>query len=297
MSDNKKYYYLKLKDNFFDREEIKVIKGMEKGDSYVCIMLEMYLRSLKRDGLLMMTDRIPYNLQTLSSVLGRPQDEIKYAIELFTEFRLIDVLATGEMYMSDIQNFIGQSSTEGDRKREYRKQIESQKDGQMSGQKSLPPSKKPKNGKKGQTSGQMSDKQPPEIELEKELELELEKKKDVFIFDNWRKEFSVYQKYTESGFKEAMNDKQFVDDLTELFDTVDIMKTVRNAYKTYWMTEDGWKQKKKKRSKKIDFKETIRNILRMGYNNVYKGKPSYTQQNMFQDEHRPESKILNSSRG
>lgn len=189
MSDNKKYYYLKLKDNFFDREEIKVIKGMEKGDSYVCIMLEMYLRSLKRDGLLMMTDRIPYNLQTLSSVLGRPQDEIKYAIELFTEFRLIDVLATGEMYMSDIQNFIGQSSTEGDRKREYRKQIEVQKSGQMSGQKSLPPSKKTKNGKKRQTSGQMSDKQPPEIELKKEKELEKELDINISCFDSTFNDF------------------------------------------------------------------------------------------------------------
>ena len=175
MSDNKKYYYLKLKENFFDREEIKVIKGMDKGDSYVCIMLEMYLRSLKRDGLLMMTDRIPYNLQTLSSVLGRPQDEIKYAIELFTEFKLIDVLATGEMYMSDIQNFIGQSSTEGDRKREYRRSIDQQKLGQTSGQMSTTPSKNGSNSKNGQMSGQMSDEQPPEIELELEKEIEIKR--------------------------------------------------------------------------------------------------------------------------
>jgi|TARA_Y100000310_G_scaffold127848_3_gene127012 predicted phage replisome organizer len=150
MSDNKKYYYLKLKENFFDREEIKVIKGMDKGDTYVCIMLELYLRSLKRDGLLMMTDRIPYNLKTLSSVLGRPQDEIKFAIDLFNEFKLVDTLNTGEMYMSDIQNFIGQSSSEGDRKREYRKSIE---------QKRL---------------GHLSDNRPPELELEPELKLEPE---------------------------------------------------------------------------------------------------------------------------
>ncbi len=170
MSDNKKYYYLKLKENFFDREEIKVIKGMDKGDTYVCIMLELYLRSLKRDGLLMMTDRIPYNLKTLSSVLGRPQDEIKFAIDLFNEFKLVDTLNTGEMYMSDIQNFIGQSSSEGDRKREYRKSIE---------QKQL---------------GQMSDERPPELEIELKLKKELELENKKILEDNINEIYKAYPK-------------------------------------------------------------------------------------------------------
>lgn len=297
MSDNKKYYYLKLKENFFDREEIKVIKGMEKGDSYVCIMLEMYLRSLKRDGLLMMTDRIPYNLQTLSSVLGRPQDEIKYAIELFTEFRLIDVLATGEMYMSDIQNFIGQSSTEGDRKRIYRKQIDEQKSGQMSGQKSLPPSKKPKKGKNEKSMGQMSDKRPPEIE--KEIEIEIEKKdKSDFEFEGWKKDFSIYKKYVEAGFSEAMNDSEFLNELNTSFEALDVKKTVRVSYNEYWSVESGWMKRKGGRAKKINFKETIRNILRSNIKPIYKGKPQYTQQSMFDNtsEFRPEGRMLNGRR-
>lgn len=122
--------------------------------------------------------------------------------------------------------------------------------------------------------------------------------KPVFIFDNWRKDFDVYKKYTEHGFRESMNDKDFVSDLGSIFDTVDISATVREAYKTYWLTEDGWKQKKKKRTKKIDFKETIRNILRMGYNNVYKGKPQYKQQSIFDSssEFRPEGRVLNGRR-
>ena len=176
----------------------------------------------------MMTDRIPYNLQTLSSVLGRPQDEIKYAIELFTEFRLIDVLATGEMYMSDIQNFIGQSSTEGDRKRKYRKQIEEQKEDLKSG-KQLP------NHRTGQMShkkGQMSDKRPPEIE--KEIEIEIEKKdKPVFEFEGWKKDFSIYKKYVEFGFSEAMSDTDFLNELNTSFQALDVKKTVRVSYNEY----------------------------------------------------------------
>jgi predicted phage replisome organizer len=159
MSDNKKYYYLKLKENFFDREEIKVIKGMDKGDTYVCIMLEMYLRSLKREGRLMMTDTIPFNLQTLASVLSRDVDEVKFAIDLFTQFDLIEMLDSGSMFMSDIQNFIGHGSSEAERKALYRKRIKEEK----------------------KEIGHCPDVRPPEIELEKEIELdtEIKKKKEV----------------------------------------------------------------------------------------------------------------------
>lgn len=170
MSENRKYFYLKLKDNFFDREEIKVIKGMQKGDTYVCIMLELYLKSLKRGGELMFRDRIPYALNTLSSVLGRNEDEVKFAIELFESYGLIERLETGSIFMSDIQNFIGESSTEGDRKRAFRKQIECSKN----------------------LIGHLSDIRPPELELELELETELEldffaceekNKKNISAFD------------------------------------------------------------------------------------------------------------------
>ena len=34
MSDNKKYYYLKLKDNFFDSDEIKILEQMKNGYKY-----------------------------------------------------------------------------------------------------------------------------------------------------------------------------------------------------------------------------------------------------------------------
>ena len=37
MADNKKYYYLKLKENFFDRPEIKVLEAMQNGYKYIQI--------------------------------------------------------------------------------------------------------------------------------------------------------------------------------------------------------------------------------------------------------------------
>ena len=70
MSDNKKYYYLKLKDNFFEDEAMIILEGMQDGYKYSNILLKMYLRSLKNEGKLMFNDVIPYTPSVLSQIGG-----------------------------------------------------------------------------------------------------------------------------------------------------------------------------------------------------------------------------------
>ena len=86
--DNKKYYYLKLKEDFFDREEIKLIERMENGHEYVNILLKLCLRSLKRGGMLMAMDKVPYDLHMISAVTGNGIDAVRSAIEVFRRFDL-----------------------------------------------------------------------------------------------------------------------------------------------------------------------------------------------------------------
>ena len=123
MSDNKKYYYLRLKENFFDGEEMKIIEGMPDGYLYSNILLKLYLRSLKTDGRLMLGGKIPYSPEMISSVTGHPVGIVKQAISIFKELGLIEILDNGAIYITDIQNFIGRGRTEADRIREYRKKI------------------------------------------------------------------------------------------------------------------------------------------------------------------------------
>ena len=187
MSDNKKYYYLKLVDNFYERDEMIMLESMPDGYMYSNILLKLYLRSLKNEGKLMFNNRIPYNANMLANVTRFPVAVIEKAISLFKELGLIEVLDNGAIYMLDIQNFIGKSSTEADRKRLYRNKIEEEK-------RAL-----------GQMSGQISDKTPPEIEIEIDIDIEKELEKDIDIntekenvgrsVNNPLKEFSnLYQK-------------------------------------------------------------------------------------------------------
>lgn len=162
MADDKKYYYLKVKENFFDSEQMIVLESMQDGHLYSNILLKLYLRSLKNEGKLMFNDRIPYNSTILSQVVRHPVGVIEKAINIYKEFGLIEIMDNGAIYMLDIQNYIGKSSNEADRQREYQMRISNDK-----GLLKLEPCKK---------SNREPNREPtPEIEIEKEIELKIDK--------------------------------------------------------------------------------------------------------------------------
>lgn len=59
MADKKTYYYLKLKEGFFDSEDMLLLQGMKDGYIYSDILLKLYLMSLRQDGRLMYRGIIP----------------------------------------------------------------------------------------------------------------------------------------------------------------------------------------------------------------------------------------------
>lgn len=127
MAENKKYYYLKLKEDFFDSEDIKVLESMENGYLYSNILLKMYLKSLKNKGELVFKDYIPYDTKMLSIITGHNIDIVDKALCIFKKLGFIDVMDNGTIFMLDIQKMIGSISDEGKRKAEYREKIEAQK--------------------------------------------------------------------------------------------------------------------------------------------------------------------------
>ena len=124
---DKKYYYLKLKDDFFEREEIQILEAMPDGYLYCNILMKLYLRSLKSDGRLMYRGVIPYTPEILATLTRHSVGVVKSAIDTFRNLGLLEVLDNGAMYMLDVENFVGQSSDEADRVRLYRAKIQAEK--------------------------------------------------------------------------------------------------------------------------------------------------------------------------
>ena len=164
MSDNQRYYYMRLKESFFDDDAIKILEAMPDGYLYSNILLKLYLKSLKINGRLMYNERIPYNASVLATLTNHSVGVIEKALDIFEQLGLIEVLDNGAIYMLDIQNYIGKSTTEADRKRDYRNRIDEEK-------KII----------SGQMSGQNSDKSTPEIdiEIEKDIDIDIEKERET----------------------------------------------------------------------------------------------------------------------
>ena len=156
MADNKKYYYMRLKENFFDSSEISLLESMPDGYLYSNILLKLYLRSLRGEGRLAINN-IPYSPEMIATVTHHPVETVKKALDIFQKLGLIEILDSGVIYMLNIQEFIGESSTEADRIRAYRQRIAQEKDVQM------------------------YDKRTPEIEIEIEKEKETERKNTEYI--------------------------------------------------------------------------------------------------------------------
>ena len=156
MSDNRKYYYLKLKENYFDDDSIVLLESMQDGVLYSNILLKLYLKSLKHGGRLQLDEDIPYTAQMIATITRQQIGTVERALQIFLKLGLVEVLDSGTFYMSNIELLIGQSSTEAERKRAARLQNKAL---------SAPRTK----------GGHLSDIRPPEIELEKEIEIEKER--------------------------------------------------------------------------------------------------------------------------
>ena len=156
MADNRKYYYLKLKENFFDSDSIVLLEDMKDGILYSNILLKLYLKSLKNGGKLQLDEHIPYTAQMIATLTRHQIGTVERALEIFRQLGLVEQLDCGLLYMTDIELMIGQSSTEAERKRAAR----------LENKALLPPRT---NG------GHLSDIRPPEIEIELEKEIEIKR--------------------------------------------------------------------------------------------------------------------------
>lgn len=122
MSENKKFYWLKLKDNFFDENEIKVLLTKENGPRYVLIWQKLLLKAIKSKeiGLLRFNEEIPYTPELLATVLDENEDIIKGALSMFHKLRMIDILENGDIWLKAADDLVGSETDKAAKMRKLR---------------------------------------------------------------------------------------------------------------------------------------------------------------------------------
>ncbi|WHA08814.1 conserved phage C-terminal domain-containing protein [Enterococcus montenegrensis] len=156
MSDKqkKRYYWLKLKEDFFEEDTIEWLEEQPNGKEYCLFYLKLCLKSLKTEGLLVRNVgnmMIPYDPESLAKLTNSKADTVKVAMDLFQKIGLIQMLDSGEIYMNQLNEMVG---TETEAARQKRLQRSKEDNVQT-----------------------LSGKRPPELELEIEIEKEIKNTK------------------------------------------------------------------------------------------------------------------------
>ena len=116
----KRYYWLKLKENFFEDETIKLLKAMENGKDYIIFLLQLRLKSINTEGHLNFKDIMPYNEKMLATITDTNIDIVRAALKIFEDIGLISRLDNGTIYMEHLQELIGSESSSAARVRKHR---------------------------------------------------------------------------------------------------------------------------------------------------------------------------------
>lgn len=106
----KRYYWLKLKEDFFDDDTMQYIEEQENGIHYSNFYMKLCLKSLKSEGKLIRLigdTLIPYDVKSLSKLTGVDIDTVRVAMALFERIGLVKILDTGELYLTQMQEMIG----------------------------------------------------------------------------------------------------------------------------------------------------------------------------------------------
>ena len=123
---NGKYYWLKLKRDFFKRHDIRIIEAMPNGKDYILFYLKLLCESVDHDGRLRFSDQIPYNAQMLATITDTNKDTVDAAVKLFTELGMMEMLDDGTLYMTECERMIG-SAADNDNANRVRRFRERQK--------------------------------------------------------------------------------------------------------------------------------------------------------------------------
>ena len=182
MGESKKYFWLKLKRDFFKRHDIQIIEAMPNGKDYILFYLKLLCESVDHEGRLRFSEQIPYNEHMLSTITNTNIDIVRAATKVFTELGMMEMLDDGTLFMLDTQKMVGSASQDDHTRESTRLRVQAFRERKKQ---ALIEEKRYSNAT---CNGEIE----KEIDIDKEKDIEKEHKKTVPT----KKKYGEFQKVT-----------------------------------------------------------------------------------------------------
>lgn len=119
MADGK-FYWLKLKRDFFKRHDIRIIESMPNGKDYILFYLKLLCESVDHEGNLRFSESIPYSESMLATITDTNVDIVRSAVKVFAELGMMEIMDDGTYYMTEVSKMIGSAANNDNANRQRR---------------------------------------------------------------------------------------------------------------------------------------------------------------------------------
>ena len=119
----RRFYWLKLKKDFFKRHDIRILEKMEHGHDIVLLYIKLLCESLDHDGNLRFSDTLPYTTSMISAIMDFPEDVVKSAMKLYQDFGLVTITKDDTIHMNHLDDMIGVETDWAEKKRRQRENV------------------------------------------------------------------------------------------------------------------------------------------------------------------------------
>ena len=116
----KRYYWLKLKDDWFNSKVIKKLRRIAGGDTYTIIYLKTLLLSLKSEGKLYYEGVEESFEEELALELDEDADNVQVTMNFLKIYGLLEIVDTDEYMLTEVPTAIGSESSAAERMRRSR---------------------------------------------------------------------------------------------------------------------------------------------------------------------------------
>lgn len=231
---DKRYYWLKLKEDFFTDIRMRRLRKISAGGTYTIIYLKLLLLSLRDEGKLYFEKVDETFIKELALVIDEVEDDIALTLQYLERVGLLEVVTEDEYFLTELPNLIGTETDWAAKKRRYREQRKVLIDRTMSSS-CLPDVRQEIEKEK-------------EIDIEKEGEIEKDNVPHIFYgeYQNVRLTDEEYKKLKD---KLRGNTDTMVEKLSTYMQSTG--RNYKDHYATliHWYEQDKVKLKENNRSK------------------------------------------------
>lgn len=116
----KRYFWLKLQQDFFSRKEIKMLRRIAGGDTYTVIYLKMLLKSLQTDGKLYYEGISNDFIEEIALDIDEDYENVSVTVNYLRSKGLLIDSGVDEVELTSVKSLVGSESSGAERKRRQR---------------------------------------------------------------------------------------------------------------------------------------------------------------------------------